>query len=416
MMTKEAVVSIPLAGERKNDDREGAVNLGDVPYLAQETAIFCGPASAAMALGALGKTGLAQADLFDHQCHDLASVWSTTPDGLAETLAMHAGGTPAAGFYRWQMTPDEPTASRLICWTIFAQQRPVIVLVGGDAHWLVVTGYELEPGSVDPVSASDSSYKIAGFYVNDPFSGEFPPEPHLRFEYVPYAVWKRDKLNHTVWDRPDPTNHAFKDHFVVIAGPDEPSVNRTPANDEIAPTPEPEIRGLRGPDEARRDAVVGLDQPFLLESDVWRASREGTEPGRPLPIERLDEPGGLFHLVPFQRAVREDARVTPLTVLVNAATGAFEGAAATPDQSGYLSEMLDPERMLARFIEGVTDPETGQLILLDRTELHPTLVWRMCRESSSPYWPFYRFDVEGAPIFIRLDGETFFTLHDALGD
>jgi hypothetical protein len=114
--------------------------------------------------------------------------------------------------------------------------------------------------------------------------------------------------------------------------------------------------------------------------------------------------------------VRENARVTPLTVLVNAATGAFEGAAATPEQSGYLSEMLDPERMLARFIEGVTDLETGQLILLDRAELHPTLVWRMCRESSSPYWAFYRFDVEDAPIFVRLDGETFFTLHDALGD
>jgi len=384
------------------------MNLSNVDYLAQETDVYCGPASAVMALQAAGAAGLSQANLYAHSCHNPSSVWSTTPDGLTSTLTNRAIGTRANGFYTRHALPTENSVSRLICWTIFHHQRPAIALVSGDAHWIVVTGYELEAGSLDPISVTDQSYKIAGFYVNDPFSGTFPPEIHGRFEYVSYNSWKRDKLNHAVWDRPDPTNHAFKEKFVTICGPDDPEL-------------EPDHGGsgagfdagqVRDPRQAIEDAIAGLDQAFFRESDPWQAAREGTSPGRPLLIERLDQPEGISYLVPFQR----DDRETPLSVLVSATTGEFEGAAATPTENGFLSEMLDPEQMLARFQDGVTDSETGERVLLDRSELYPALVWRICRESRSIYWPFYRFDVEGAPIFIRIDGEVFFELHDALGD
>jgi len=390
------------------------VNLTNVTYLAQETGSFCGPASAAMALDAAGVAGLSQADLYDHDCHRAPSIWSTTPDGLLATLVSRAADVNAAGFFALHALPDENAVSRLICWSIHQYRRPAIALVEGDAHWLVVTGYELAAGSADPVSAVDQTYAIVGFYVNDPFAAPSARNPHGRFEFIAYDAWRRNQLHHAVWDRPDPANHAYKDQFVSICGPVEPGFSPSPPPRHTFP--DRNDGRVRTPDEAIEGALAGLNQEFFFENDIVRAGRTGTQPGRPLLIERLDRPADPSYLVPFQRDRGDDGRSTTQTALVNATSGVFEGVALAPGESDYLDEMLDPESMLARFADGVADPETGKRVPLERAKLWPALVWRMCRESQSIYWPFYRFDAGGGPIFIRLDGAVFFELHDALGD
>ena len=44
--------------------------------------------------------------------------------------------------------------------------------------------------------------------------------------------------------------------------------------------------------------------------------------------------------------------------------------------------------------------------------LYPTLVWKPCRESLSPYWPFHMFTAGSHRLYIRVDGAVFTALHD----
>ena len=43
---------------------------------------------------------------------------------------------------------------------------------------------------------------------------------------------------------------------------------------------------------------------------------------------------------------------------------------------------------------------------------YPTLVWKPCLESLSPFYPFHMFTAGGHPIYVRTDGIIFTELHD----
>ena len=44
--------------------------------------------------------------------------------------------------------------------------------------------------------------------------------------------------------------------------------------------------------------------------------------------------------------------------------------------------------------------------------LYPILVWKPCRESLSPFWPFHMFTVGAYRLYVRIDGTIFTALHD----
>jgi hypothetical protein len=44
--------------------------------------------------------------------------------------------------------------------------------------------------------------------------------------------------------------------------------------------------------------------------------------------------------------------------------------------------------------------------------LYPTLVWKPCRESLSPFWPFHMLTIGAHRIYVRIDGAVFTALHD----
>jgi hypothetical protein len=43
---------------------------------------------------------------------------------------------------------------------------------------------------------------------------------------------------------------------------------------------------------------------------------------------------------------------------------------------------------------------------------YPTMVWRPCWESRSPYYPFYQITVGGNQIYVGYDGTVYPVLHD----
>ena len=44
--------------------------------------------------------------------------------------------------------------------------------------------------------------------------------------------------------------------------------------------------------------------------------------------------------------------------------------------------------------------------------LYPTLVWKPCRESMSPYVPFFMATVGSRRVYLRVDGQLFNRLND----
>jgi hypothetical protein len=75
----------------------------------------------------------------------------------------------------------------------------------------------------------------------------------------------------------------------------------------------------------------------------------------------------------------------------------------------------DRKSVLERIVGNRFELGKRQGRLLVRKEavcMYPTLVWKPCRESLSPFWPFYLFTVGAYRLYVRIDGAVFTTLHD----
>ena len=102
------------------------------------------------------------------------------------------------------------------------------------------------------------------------------------------------------------------------------------------------------------------------------------------------------------------------------------GEAAIRERAARRRTPYDPVLVKAdASLEEVTVLEARRFELPDRKGrllvrkeaicIFPTLVWRPCRESLSPYWPFYMLTVGDARLYVRIDGAVFTALHGEPG-
>jgi len=141
-----------------------------VPYHPQRNWFYCGAASALMVLESLGATELSQDDLY-RQARDNSlerTLWRSPPDGIAWTLNTNRARDMESRF-AIIAADDAESQARWLVWCLHRNRTPPIVLVEARMHWVVVCAYE---ASAAPASANDTSYRIDGFVVNDPW----PPE------------------------------------------------------------------------------------------------------------------------------------------------------------------------------------------------------------------------------------------------
>ena len=138
----------------------------------------------------------------------------------------------------------------------------------------------------------------------------------------------------------------------------------------------------------------------LLVHPAWRASLEqATARPRPLlvtsiaPTPRSGRRLPDYFIVSVQRGKGVSARFAH-----DAETGAFLEAEAVRTADGVLPEYVDPTQPLP--IKGATTPAIAT---------HET-VWQPCAESASRFLPFFRFLVQGQPVYLRADGVLFETL------
>lgn len=390
-----------------------------VQYHQQDTDYYCGAACAQMVLESIGAGLLDQVGLYadnhSHSTLDSGVSWATGPDGLTWTMNDRKPASFTNYFVLFALG-DEEAISRKLVWTIHHYGVAPVALVYGWAHWIVVRGYD---ATAAPATWDDVSYAINGFYVNNPWPptpAPAPPPPHgsgdacggggdrgVADEHLTYAMWQ------TTYMTGVPGGY-WNGKFIGVCDP-EPAPSRH-GHRVRSPHPHDGTQVL-GAGEITGFAMDGLKRHGLFERTRWREALAGG-PGRPQLVQRLDRLDTYYYIVP----IGPNERTVTAAAAVDARFGDYQQAIALPRYHADYLAPLAPGRWLERF-EGrrIALPRlAGELIIRPGLfQEYPILVWRPCRESLSPFYPFRMIQVGGHHLYIRSDGAIFTELHDGMG-
>jgi len=386
-----------------------------VVYHQQDTDYYCGAACAQMVLDEIGAGLLPQDDLYNenHSHSTTEPGWATGPDGLQFTM----NDRRPASFHNWFALftlGSEDSISRKICWTIHHYQVAPIALVYGYQHWIVVRGYD---ASAAPGSSADNSYTITGFEVNNPWPPTpipAPPPPHsvgdgcgtggnrgIADEHISYAQWQSTYMTGV------PAGH-WAGQFVAVCDPEPPAA--------LPLKTIPLARRFDGtkiltPERISDLALETLDEIKLSNRKHWKASVANVRPQRPILVQRLDHPDSFYYIVPLGGSENRAAAAVALDALY----GHYLQLISLRDHKGTVIG-VDSKRALALILNRTQELENfgGRVLVRPETVCTcETLVWKPCRESLSPFFPFYRFTAGGTTLYVRIDGAVFTALHDA---
>ena len=148
----------------------------------------------------------------------------------------------------------------------------------------------------------------------------------------------------------------------------------------------------------RAAAVLGE----LRRSEIWKASLEGAAlTSIPLFVRsiapedrfrrRLDD----YFIASVHRADGTSARFAH-----DASTGTFLEAEGVRTPGARLSEYVDAQQAFESLISLGPSATPSDVASAE-------LVWRPCRESTSRFLPFWRFDIGGRVALVRADGARF---------
>ncbi len=389
---------------------------------------YCGAACAQMVLQSINAGVIDQPTLFnDAKNHTVAKLWYMAPDGLRWVLNDRMPAT-FGGWFFLNSLATEDAISRKIVWTIHHYDvAPIASVYKGD-HWVAVTGYA---SNADPADADDTSYTISSITINDPFppvakNHKPPPPPHDALNKCKCGtgidpVTKENRgtansvVNYSFWQSSymTPVNHKYNKQwngkFVAVCDPDPPPVRQG------AVQPRHRRRAgdrLLSEEEAIELAQSELERSGVLELPQWLEVFSGTQAGKPLLVQRLDELDSFYFIVPFAREGRETSGVVTLDARFGdyqQITGLPGGVVFSPPSQ---DEILD--KVVGREIP-LGEREGTLLVRPEAFTLYPLLLWQPCRESLSPLCPFYMVVAGRYRIYIRIDGEIFTDLHTGVG-
>ena len=389
-----------------------------VAYHQQDTDYYCGAACAQMILNECGVGLLDQDPLYNdnhsHSVIDTGVNWATAPDGLQWTLNNHQSGR----YFALDALATEDALSRMLAWTIHFWKIAPAALVYGWQHWIVVRGYT---ASAAPANSVDNSYSIDSFDVNNPWppvpgfynAAAKPPPLHsagdhcgtggargVSDENISYATWQSTYMTGV------PGGH-WAGKFVAVCDPDPP-----PPSPRVRRIVRPLGQQILAAPDAIRHAMTALQSTGLAQRASWAAVLGRTNAAEPVLVQRLDRRDEYYYVVPMGA----DPHSMQVAVSIDAMSGRYrqsvliQGATPTPTLT-RIDPVLEAQKLSG--VRVALDKDRGFITLRPHgISVHPTWVWKPCRESFSPYYPFQLITVGASHLYKRSDGHIFTALHD----
>jgi hypothetical protein len=335
---------------------------------------------AACAQMLLGDAGLDQASL-TRDAHKLGSEepgWKMAPDALAKLLSQHTG-RPFA--FHPDITADQ--AMRRTAWSILRDGVAPAVLIWKCRHWAIVTGFEAD---AVPASIDDEAWGLRGFYLRNPFG---PTDHHI--DVGSWLAQYQTGVLHGIWRTR---------RVVVCAGEAAdaaPNLHRAAETTFVR-------RDLLAAENVTRAAAEAIPGPRFARHPRWIDAARDTVPGEPMLVTRLNHPADHHFIVPMLRAGRPT-----LLLILDAYDGAYrestlvrtEGSHSLAERRAQLEAMLASGTIA---IDGNSEPIP---VWPETTSVFPSLTWRPCLESLSPYLPFLHIHTGNRQLHLRLDGQIF---------
>ncbi|HUA77178.1 MAG TPA: hypothetical protein VMA86_05870, partial [Acetobacteraceae bacterium] len=311
----------------------------------------------------------------------------------------------------------EPDGSANIVRTLRYFRVATGTLVYGCGHWVAVRGAKTD---VDP-AGEDGSFSIEGFYINNPWppTPSFydpalaPPPPHadpdacgsggergVADEYVTYAEWQNTYLTGC-----DAYNVGHL-QYISVCDPRRPPLRALRIVGRARLT---DGTRLIAAEEALEIATRGVEAHLRSERECpLTPALKDARPGSAHLVQRLDRRDEFYYLVTMYREGRPTALLRG-----DGLDGTFQGALALANTDR--PPIIEREAAVAAAREAVIDAGDGSGRIRLREGafcVHPTLVWRPCMESRSPYYPFYQITVGAVTIYVGYDGRVYPALHD----
>lgn len=156
---------------------------------------------------------------------------------------------------------------------------------------------------------------------------------------------------------------------------------------------------LLQPSMARKMAKRGLYQtPWIYQLKPPIAYKDLT-PTEALLVRRVDRPHSFYYLVPF---VSHDQTI--LVVIVDAVGGRFKEAAKLSTPGIY------PKINATRAVTLLKKHLRSKQRRPPEFRSAPTLVWRPCRQSQSPYEPLWYFEADSSRWYVDQAGQVYSNL------
>ena len=325
--------------------------------------------------GSPSATAFSPCDRFPNQiwepCRPEPLAWCTYPTALSVTINNHLGGSVVHVVTDGDKTGLGITARAIT--SVMGGVAPA-VLVNKGSHWVVVYGYFPDGAGPPP---GGSGQPITKVYVHDP-------------EWLStQTMWTIDDWTNYYLDPPVKCGFYGGRQVMVGVGGGPPHIGGIMQPLGGGGSGGPIIEVLQILEQAKGDAQV------LAKTDEWSVALRNAQPRTPMLVTDLTQSGRDYYLVDFRTADRPTARM-----VFNARTGSGGSVTGIEQPGEYLPDFLLPGDVL-RAVDGRIAVPAASLTV------DPTLVWKACDQSHTPFQPFYALRQGDYVVYVRVDGEIF---------
>lgn len=154
-------------------------------------------------------------------------------------------------------------------------------------------------------------------------------------------------------------------------------------------------------DQAIQFAKTAADD---FKESRLKISLDAAEAKSPTLVQRIDRKDAYYFIVPFWIGPRETARF-----IVDGFVGKLKEASGISAPAQSLQSYVSPQDALDRVLTARSTSKMKWDVEFRREHIgvHPVLVWQPCRQSPSPFLPFFQFSVAGSLVYLRADGQLF---------